>query len=158
MSPRRQVQAMTIRVRSLLVAALLVACTPTPQWTNAELGALASAEDLELVTLHPRPLDGGDFGTAIADYRELGRAPVAPADRQRLVASLDGALRPADPQARCFWPRHALTGTTSRGRVEALICFECHTLWVGHDSIPIDASGSTVIEELRVAAELPIAD
>jgi len=158
MTGYRQVQAMTNRGPMLFVhAALLAACT-SPEWTSPELGALADAEDLELVMLYPRPTDGSDFRTSLEYFRELGRAPIAAADRVRLVQSLDQALRPADPQARCFWPRHALTGTTSRGRVEALICFECHTLVLPGISLPIDESGSKVIEELRVAAELPIAD
>lgn len=156
--------------RGVLLALSVVSClgcASPHDWRHGLLGELAGAADLELVVIeagHPSEWSTG----RLRSHRALGRVAIRePADRVALVAALDDALRPGDPIARCFTPRHALRGTTEKGEViEAMVCLECHAVKLygrGVDQlVALDhgaafVAATAALEDRRVAADLPIA-
>ncbi len=88
---------------------------------------LETADDLELLALHPYPLDADEAGaTWFHDYKILGRASVPAEGRRALVKALYAGLNENnDTAASCFNPRHGLRATKGERTLDIVICFEC---------------------------------
>ena len=96
------------------------------QFPAAAVTVLEQADQLELLSLHPR-FETHPTGKTFHGYRILSRTRIKDAKtRQKLIASLLQGMRENQGTiAACFNPRHGIHATHKGKRADLVICFEC---------------------------------
>lgn len=172
------------RIAFFVVAFVVLssACTPKPQLPPGTKAVLEAANDLELLSLDPMPLervadseiDSEPLETETAEtepveslhgFRVLGSTQVEdPTLRYNLLTSFEQGFEDHDGSvAACFNPRHALRMTVDEKLHEFVICFECRQ--VKHyvdgavtENLLISNSPATTFNEALREAGVPLTD
>ncbi len=112
--------------------------TETGERPDGVLAALADADQVEILALHPYPYqmekDGQDL-EEFHGYGVLGQAPLRDqASRNELIATIERGIEASNGMdAACFNPRHGLSVTVNGSTWDLLICYECLSMQVYRD-------------------------
>lgn len=121
------------------------------------LAALADADSVEVLALHPYPYqlekDGGDL-EQFHGYGILGRASLGnQASGNELVALIERGIEASNGMvAACFNPRHGLSVTVGGVDWDLLICYECLSMQVYRDGKKQDGHLTAELVEPKVSA------
>jgi hypothetical protein len=135
---------------------------------RSSLTALRSAEQFELLSLHPEMTYSPGPHVPLSrfyNHEILGRTTITdPATRQQLVDALRSAARQSDGSiAACFMPRHGIRVTRVGQVTDFVICFECRVVHIHRHGqptayVPITRSAEPLFDAALQRAEIPLAD
>jgi hypothetical protein len=156
----------------VLLAVAVAGCSSSSSSPHDEVRQLAKAGSFELYSLEPladpntyeMDYDPNGPGERLHGWRVLGKTTVSDeAPRLELIEALKEDLKRQGPNARCFYPRHAIRRTDNGKPVDLLICFECGNIALYRDGKRVGGYGnvggnvqSTFDEALRKAG-VPLA-